>query len=55
LKNTQSLLPLDLTKIKSIALLGDGAQDKVIFAGDGSGHVEGEPVITPLSALQAAL
>jgi len=56
LKNTNNLLPIDFSKVGSIAVLGnDGNLTSHISAvGNGSGHVIPPYVITPLQGIQEA-
>lgn len=52
LKNKNNILPLDTSKLKRIAVIGnDGDKDPVI-AGGGSGHVIASYVITPLQGIR---
>jgi len=51
LKNEDELLPLDLTKIRKIAVLGDDGHDKPIIGGKGSGHVTHSYIATPLEGI----
>jgi len=55
LKNTQSILPIDLSKVKKIAILGDDAHDNPQVAGDGSGHVINGYVVTALDGIKARI
>lgn len=54
LKNESQLLPLDLTKVKSIAVIGDNATKTMALGGVGAG-VKTLYEITPLAGLQKAL
>lgn len=54
LKNEGDLLPVDLSKVKSIAIIGPNAAEAVIEGG-GSSHVVPPYRVTPLEALQARL
>ena len=51
LKNEGNLLPLDLKKIKKIAVLGAAARDIPLTVGGGSGMVLGVPIVSPFMAL----
>ncbi|OZJ02388.1 hypothetical protein BZG36_04882 [Bifiguratus adelaidae] len=51
LKNNNSILPLDISKIKSIAVIGLSAK-KPIYLGGGSSSVRPHYVISPLEAIQ---
>jgi len=53
LKNDGNLLPLDVTKLKKIAVIGEDASTNPTATGDGSGHVIAPYIITPLQAIQA--
>jgi len=52
LKNSRNLLPLD-PSLRSIAVIGDDAQDKYIAVGGGSGSVVLPYLVTPLQAIKA--
>lgn len=54
LKNESNLLPLDMTKIKSIAVIGPDAAEAVIEGG-GSSHVDPPYRVSPLEALRDRL
>lgn len=54
LKNTDNMLPLDASKVKTIAVIGDNADKKMGQGGVGAG-VKARNEITPLSALKNAL
>lgn len=54
LKNSTNLLPLDLTKAKKIAVIGDNATHKHAYGGFGAG-VKARYEITPLEGLKAKL
>jgi beta-glucosidase len=54
LKNNGDVLPIDLTKVKTIAVIGPNAAEAVIEGG-GSSHVDPPYRITPLEALKAKL
>jgi beta-glucosidase len=51
LKNKDGLLPFDLSKIKTLAVIGDNA-DKKMAAGGGSSGVKALYEVTPLEALR---
>ncbi len=53
LKNVGDLLPLDVTQIKTLAVIGPNAA--VAVSGSGSSRVEGPYRISPLEGLKAAL
>jgi len=53
LKNDGNLLPLDLTKLKNISVIGNDADFDPIATGDGSGHVNLPYLITPLQGIKA--
>lgn len=53
LKNND-ILPLDLTKIKTVAIIGPNAA-KAVIQGGGSSHVTSPYRVSPLEALQAKL
>jgi beta-glucosidase len=55
LKNEHSLLPLDCTTLKSVAMLGKPGHSKVITGGDGSGHVNPTHVVSPLDGVTSFL
>lgn len=54
LKNNNNLLPLDISKIKSIAVIGDNATHKHAFCGFGAG-VKARYEVTPLDGLKNKL
>jgi beta-glucosidase len=54
LKNDGDLLPIDLSKVKTIAVLGPNAAEAVIEGG-GSSHVDPPYRVSPLEALKAKL
>jgi beta-glucosidase len=55
LKNDRNILPLDATKLRTIAVIGDDAHDHAIYVGWGSGQVYAETVVTPLMGIKAHL
>ena len=52
LKNDQNILPLDSSKIKSIAVIGADASTSPMVVGGGSASVKTPYVITPLQGIQ---
>lgn len=54
LRNQGGILPVDLTKVKNIALIGPNANETAISTGTGKGSasVDGGTTITPLQALK---
>jgi len=48
-------LPIDLSKVGKIAILGDDAHDSPQVAGDGSGHVNNDYVVTSLDGIKARI
>jgi len=54
LKNDGNLLPLDRTRLKSVAILGPNAAEAVIEGG-GSSHVDPPYRVTPLEALKTKM
>ncbi|ELR24402.1 uncharacterized protein ACA1_312480, partial [Acanthamoeba castellanii str. Neff] len=55
LKNDRSILPIDATRLRTIAVIGDDANDNPVFRGEGSGEVSAEYVVTPLEGIKAHL
>eukprot|EP01113_Clastostelium_recurvatum_P036459 TRINITY_DN51_c0_g1_i3.p1 TRINITY_DN51_c0_g1~~TRINITY_DN51_c0_g1_i3.p1 ORF type:complete len:594 (-),score=131.29 TRINITY_DN51_c0_g1_i3:146-1858(-) len=55
LKNERNFLPIDPTKHKTIAVIGDDAQNAPIATGGGSGGVRLPYLVTPLQGIKAAL
>jgi beta-glucosidase len=53
LKNTNSVLPLDTSKTKSIAVIGDDAGANAQSAGGGSAAVAAPYVVTPFDGIKA--
>eukprot|EP00823_Brevimastigomonas_motovehiculus_P008210 TRINITY_DN7492_c0_g1_i1.p1 TRINITY_DN7492_c0_g1~~TRINITY_DN7492_c0_g1_i1.p1 ORF type:complete len:758 (-),score=244.33 TRINITY_DN7492_c0_g1_i1:87-2360(-) len=53
LKNQNNLLPLDASKLKTIAVIGDDANDKMFATGGGSGNVVLPYIIPPLTGVQS--
>lgn len=53
LKNEGPTLPLDPTRIRSIALIGRAADEGAITAGGGSAHVIAPYVVTPVDGIRA--
>jgi beta-glucosidase len=51
LKNSKHILPLDASKIHSIAVIGPKAQEEPIITGNGSGNVREPYFITPLQGI----
>jgi beta-glucosidase len=51
LKNTLNVLPLDSTKVRSIAIIGDDAGPHVTMGLNGSGHVYATKASVPLDAI----
>jgi len=51
LKNREGVLPIDLSKVKSIAVIGDDAGPHVTIGLDGSAHVYPTRVSAPLDAI----
>lgn len=51
LKNKGNILPLDPEKVRSIAVIGEGAAKKVLSSGGGSAHVIADRVVTPLAGI----
>lgn len=41
----------DATRLRTIAVIGDDANDNPVFRGEGSGEVSAEYVVTPLEVL----
>ncbi|MFL6603244.1 MAG: glycoside hydrolase family 3 C-terminal domain-containing protein [Steroidobacteraceae bacterium] len=54
LKNDRGLLPLDRSKLRSVAIIGPNA-DVPLYQGGGSAAVIPSGILTPLMSLQAAL
>jgi len=54
LKNDRSILPLGITKLKHIAIIGPNA-DTAVIQGSGSSQVLASEVITPLQSIQSLL
>jgi len=52
LKNTGGILPIDTTKVRKIAVIGDDGQDHVIATGGGSGGVVTPYVISPFQGIK---
>ena len=52
LKNDQNILPLDGSKIKSIAVIGADASTSPMIVGGGSASVKAPYVVTPLQGIQ---
>jgi len=52
LKNKNNTLPLDTTKLSKIAVLGKVAHNSLIYAGEGSGAVHAEYVVTPYEGIK---
>lgn len=55
LKNDRGILPIDATRLRTIAVIGDDANDNPVFRGEGSGEVSAEYVVTPLEGIKAHL
>jgi len=53
LKNRASVLPIDVSKAKSIAVIGDDAGPHVTVGLNGSGHVYVTKLSTPIDAITA--
>ncbi|MBP0459694.1 glycoside hydrolase family 3 C-terminal domain-containing protein [Streptomyces montanisoli] len=53
LKNSGHVLPLDSGKVKSIAVIGDGAGKDTMSAGGGSATVAGTGTVTPYDGIKA--
>jgi beta-glucosidase len=53
LKNDDHLLPLDKSKIRSIAVFGSAAETDPIVTGGGSAHVTPTEIVTPLQGIIA--
>ncbi|WP_250298566.1 glycoside hydrolase family 3 C-terminal domain-containing protein [Streptomyces sp. A 4/2] len=53
LKNAQKVLPLDTGRVKSIAVIGDGAGTDTMTAGGGSAAVAGTGTVTPYQGIKA--
>jgi beta-glucosidase len=53
LKNRGSVLPIDLSKVRSIAIIGDDAGPNVTIGLSGSGHVFATKLSVPLDAIRA--
>jgi beta-glucosidase len=53
LKNTGGALPLHVSSIRSIAVIGPSGSTHPITSGGGSSHVNASSVISPLSAIQS--
>jgi len=53
LKNQGNILPLDPTKYKKIAIIGDDGDKSPTVAGDGSGHVIPPYIVSPLAGIKA--
>jgi beta-glucosidase len=53
LKNKANVLPIDASKVKSIAVIGDDAGPHVAIGLNGSGHVYATHVSVPLDAITA--
>ncbi|MCF3963102.1 glycoside hydrolase family 3 C-terminal domain-containing protein [Streptomyces fuscigenes] len=53
LKNSGNVLPLDGRKVKSIAVIGDGAGKDTMSAGGGSATVAGTGTVTPYDGIKA--
>jgi len=52
LKNTGNILPIDTSKVKKIAILGDDGSKSVTVAGGGSGGVRSSYVVSPLEGIK---
>lgn len=52
LKNEKNILPLDESKLKTIAVLGDAGDKSPIIAGGGSGHVIPPYIISPFKGIE---
>lgn len=52
-KNNENILPINKNKVKTIAIIGDDGRDKPVVAGDGSGHVIPESIVTPFDGIAA--
>jgi beta-glucosidase len=55
LKNDNQVLPVDASKIKTIAILGDGGDLNPIVGGQGSGQVPVAHIVSPLEGIRARL
>lgn len=55
LKNTDNLLPLDLTRMRTIVVFGSAADDEPISVGGGSGRVTPTYVITALQGINTRI
>lgn len=53
LVKNNDLLPIQKSKVKTIAIIGDDGRDKPVIAGDGSGHVIAESIVTPFAGISA--
>lgn len=53
LKNEANVLPLDTRKVRSIAVIGEGAGGNTLTAGGGSAAVEGTGTVTPYEGIKA--
>lgn len=52
LKNDSNALPLDRTKVKTVAVIGEPA-DRPVVQGGGSSHVMADRIVSPLDGLRA--
>jgi len=52
LKNEKNILPLDESKLKTIAVIGDAGDKNPIVAGGGSGHVIPPYIISPFKGIE---
>jgi beta-glucosidase len=53
LKNTGNILPLDNSKVHSVAVIGSGAKDNMLSAGGGSAIVAGTGTVNPYDGIAA--
>ncbi|MGH3416246.1 MAG: glycoside hydrolase family 3 N-terminal domain-containing protein, partial [Actinocrinis sp.] len=53
LKNSGNVLPLDASKLKSVAVIGDGAGADTMTHGGGSATVTGTGTVTPFDGIKA--
>ncbi len=52
LKNNKSVLPLNTSKTRSIAVFGPGADQEPVISGNGSGHVMEPYIVTALQGIK---
>ncbi|MFI6809094.1 glycoside hydrolase family 3 C-terminal domain-containing protein [Streptomyces luteogriseus] len=53
LKNAGNVLPLDKSKVRSIAVIGNGAKDNTMSGGGGSAAVSGTGTVSPYDGIKA--